>query len=245
MNIMKIGHLLGIIPGLLAPYALAEEASDLSRPTQALSYALGMDLAGSFKWDGLEVDLKALAAGLEDMQAGRPALTSAQRGEVLKAMQDDLTARAEAKKKVAGEKNLQRGKAFLEANAKKEGVRILEATAHDGSKAELQYEVIKAGEGPRPGRENVLTVHYVGTLLDGTVFDSSVERNEPFTGRAHDFIAGWTEPLLRMRAGEKWRLFIPPGLGYGEFVPYNIGPYSTLIYEIELLAIGPPETVAE
>ncbi len=230
--------------GLCAHAALAEGKLDLEQTTQKTSYALGMELAASFKWDDVDIDLGALLAGLQDMQAGRPLLSPAQRAAVLKAMQDDIAVRAAAKKTIAAEKNLKLGKAFLEANAKKQGIQVLEATAHDGTKTELQYEVLKSGEGPSPGPENQLKVHYVGALLDGTVFDSSVERDEPFTGRAGDFIAGWTEPLLRMRAGEKWRLFIPPSLGYGEHVPYNIGPQSTLIYEIELLEIGPPDAVS-
>ena len=245
---MKYRLVVALVLGPLVYSVSAQDAPaalDLSQQKQKASYALGMDLAASFKWDEMEVDLKALAAGLDDMQGGKPALASQERAAVLKAMQDDIAAKAEAKKKAAGERNLRLGREFLAANAKREGVRTLRAVASDGTEAELQYEVLKSGgAGPSPGKENRLRIHYIGKLLDGRVFDSSVERGEPFAGRAGDYIAGWTEPLQRMKAGDKWRLFIPPSLGYGEFVPYNIGPYSTLIYDIELLEIGPPENAS-
>jgi FKBP-type peptidyl-prolyl cis-trans isomerase len=114
---------------------------------------------------------------------------------------------------------------------------VIEVTAPDGSPAEVQYQILKSGMGPTPDKTDILRLNYEGRLLDGRVFDSSLQRGIPWTGRANDFIPGWTAALERMNVGAKWRLFIPPSLGYGEFVPYNIGPDSTLIYDLELLGI--------
>jgi FKBP-type peptidyl-prolyl cis-trans isomerase FklB len=218
----------------------APDKPDLTDPRQKTSYALGMNIATRLKRDGVDLDMTALAAGMNDMQAGNPALTHDQQAATMKDMQKDIKARAQEKRKIAGAKNLKDGQAFLAANAQKDGVRVLKVTAPDGSQAEEQYLVLKSGTGPSPGKTDVLKLNYECSLIDGTVFDSSVQRGIPWTGRANDFIAGWTEPLQMMKVGDKWRLFIPPSLGYGEYVPYNIGPNSTLIYDIELLEIQKP-----
>jgi FKBP-type peptidyl-prolyl cis-trans isomerase FklB len=223
--------------GLFVSYVLAQDKPDLTNPKQKISYALGMDIVSSLKRDEVDIDMNAVAAGMADMQAGKPALTPAQQKAVMMEMQKDIKAKAEEKKKIAAAKNLKDGQAFLVANANKEGVKVIEVTAPDGSKTEVQYKILKSGAGPLPKKGDILKLNYEGRLIDGTVFDSSVQRGIPWTGHANDFIAGWIEPLQMMRVGDKWRLFIPPSLGYGEFVPYNIGPNSTLIYDIELLGI--------
>ena len=215
----------------------AQDQPELANATNQMSYALGVSIAKRLQRQEADVDLTALAAGLADMQAGKPALTPEQKKAALKAFQHEIKAKAEAGRKIAGLENLKIGRAFLAANAQKEGVKVIKITAPDGSPAEVQYQVLESGHGPSPQKNEVLRVHYEGRLLDGTVFDSSLQRGTPWTGRANDFIAGWTEPLLQMKAGDKWRLFIPPSLGYGEFVPYNIGPQSTLIYDLQLLGI--------
>jgi FKBP-type peptidyl-prolyl cis-trans isomerase FklB len=237
---MKVHLSATLALGLLVTCAFAQNQPDLTNPRQTMSYALGANIATKLKRDGVEVDMRALLAGMADMQAGKPGLTPEQQKAVLKDMKADIKARAAEKRKVAGVENLKIGQAFLAANAKKEGVKVIPVTAPDGSKAEVQCLVLKSGSGPSPIKTDVLKLHYEGSLIDGTVFDSSVQRGLPFIGHANDFIPGWTEPLQRMKVGDKWRLFIPPSLGYGEFVPYNIGPYSTLIYDIELLGIEPP-----
>jgi len=219
---------------------LAQDNVDLANPKEQASYALGMGIASKLKQQEVDIDLKALAAGMADMQAGKPALNPEQKTAAMKDLQQEIKAKAEARRKVEGAANLKIGQAFLAANAKKEGVKVIETTALDGSQAEVQYEVLQSGNGPSPQKTDRLRLQYEGRLLDGRVFDSSSQRGAPWTGRANDFIAGWTDPLLRMKVGDKWRLFIPPSLGYGEFVPYNIGPDSTLIYDIELLGIEQP-----
>jgi len=135
----------------------------------------------------------------------------------------------EAKAKVDGEKNVKEGEAFLAANAKKDGVK----TTASG----LQYKVIKAGTGATPKASDEVKVHYHGTLIDGTVFDSSVQRGEPISFPLNGVIAGWTEGLQLMKVGDKFQFAIPSALAYGEQGSGPIGPNSTLIFEVELLGI--------
>ena len=127
--------------------------------------------------------------------------------------------------------NLKAGEEFLEANSKREGVVSLPSG--------LQYEVITQGTGPKPSATNKVACHYHGTLINGTVFDSSVQRNTPATFPLNMVIKGWTEGLQLMPQGSKWRFFIPPHLGYGDRqVSREIGPNSTLIFDVELLEIS-------
>ena len=129
------------------------------------------------------------------------------------------------------EKNLKEGLEFLEKNKEKEGVVALPSG--------LQYEVLKEGDGPKPTEFNKVTCHYHGTLINGTVFDSSVKRNTPATFPLNMVIKGWTEGVQLMSVGSKYRFFIPPQLAYGERnVSAEIGPNSTLIFDVELLAIN-------
>ena len=129
------------------------------------------------------------------------------------------------------EANLKAGEKFLEENGKKPGVVVLASG--------LQYEIITEGTGSNPSAKNKVTCHYHGTLIDGTVFDSSVQRGQPATFPLNMVIKGWTEGLQLMTQGSKWRFFIPPQLGYGDRqVSAQIGPNSTLIFEVELLGIS-------
>ena len=129
------------------------------------------------------------------------------------------------------EANLKAGEKFLEENGKKPGVVVLASG--------LQYEIITEGTGPKPSAKDKVTCHYHGTLIDGTVFDSSVQRGQPATFPLNMVIKGWTEGLQLMTQGSKWRFFIPPHLGYGDRqVSAEIGPNSALIFEVELLGIS-------
>jgi FKBP-type peptidyl-prolyl cis-trans isomerase FklB len=126
--------------------------------------------------------------------------------------------------------NLEIGLKFLEENKKREGVVSLESG--------LQYEVITMGEGPKPNASQTVTCHYHGTMIDGKVFDSSVQRGQPASFPLNRVISGWTEALQLMPVGSKWKLFLPPHLAYGEQqAGPMIGPNSTLIFEVELLGI--------
>lgn len=134
------------------------------------------------------------------------------------------------RKKEMAEKNLNAGKAFLEGNAKREGVITLPSG--------LQYEILKEGDGEKPGPRSTVKCHYHGTTIEGKVFDSSVKRGTPASFPLNRVISGWTEALQLMPVGSKWKLFLPPNLAYGEEqISKEIGPNSTLIFEVELLGI--------
>ena len=134
-------------------------------------------------------------------------------------------------KQAKAEENLKAGMAFLAENKNREGVTELPSG--------LQYEVIKEGDGEKPTAYNKVTCHYHGTLINGTIFDSSVQRGKPATFPLNMVISGWTEGLQLMPQGSKWRFFIPPHLGYGDRqVSAQIGPNSTLIFEVELIGIS-------
>ncbi|MDB6031668.1 MAG: peptidylprolyl isomerase FKBP-type [Verrucomicrobiales bacterium] len=208
----------------------AEEKPDLKDPKQRASYSIGADIGSNFKRQEIEIDAKALAAGLNDALAGKTTLTDAEMKETLNNFRKDLQSKMEVKQKSAGDKNVKEGEAFLAANAKKEGVK----TTASG----LQYKVIKSGTGASPKSTDSVKVHYHGTLVDGTVFDSSVERGEPVTFGVSEVIPGWTEALQLMKEGDKWQLYIPSKLAYGERAAGpKIGPNSTLIFDVELLSI--------
>jgi len=219
--------------GLLVSSASAQDKPDLTNPKQKTSYAVGVDLATRLKRQDLDLDVKALTAGFADGLAGKPALTEEEQKAVLTDFGKSIRANAEEKQKVAAEKNLKAGEDFLAANAKKNGVK----TTASG----LQYKVIKTGTGATPKPTDTVKVHYEGTLIDGTVFDSSVQRGQPVTFPVGGVIPGWTEALQLMKVGDKWQLFIPARLAYGERGVGPIGPNSMLIFEVELLSIEKPE----
>jgi len=227
---MKLNVLPLLALGLLAGTVYAADKPDLNDPKQRASYSIGADIANNFKRQGLEVDPKALAAGLADGYAGKLALTDTEMREALTKFRMEMMGKMEAKQKVDGEKNLKDGEAFLATNAKAQGVKVLPSG--------LQYKVLKTGSGKSPKATDRVKVHYHGTLIDKSVFDSSVERGEPAVFGVNEVIPGWTEALQLMKEGDKWQVFIPSKLAYGErAMPPKIGANSTLIFEVELLSI--------
>jgi len=246
MNAMRTFLILVFGLGALASTLSAQESIDLSVQRQRISYALGMDVVRALKADDFDIDMKIISAGMADMQAGKPAFTPQQVKAVMKEMQDDNLARAVAKKEAAGQVHLKEGKAFLEANAKKDGVKIKEVLAPDGSKAELQYKILKSGTagGASPTKTDTVTVRYRGTLIDGTVFDifdPSMKHGDVAVFRMTDVIPGWDAALEMMKPGDKWRLFVPPSLAYADYGPPEIGINTTLIYELELVSFAPTD----
>ena len=238
---MKL-HLIAILAlGWLVSSAVAQDKPDLTNPKQKTSYAVGVNIGSNLKAQELDLDAKALAAGITDTLGGKSALTPDEVPDTLTKLKQEVErkAEAEAAKHSDGAKNLKDGEAFLAENKKKEGVKVHEVTLPDGTKAEFQYKVLKAGTGETPKKTDTVTVHYTGTLIDGTVFDSSVQRGQPATFPVNGVISGWTEALQMMKVGDKWQLFLPAKLAYGEQSPGpKIGPNSTLIFEVELLSIG-------
>jgi len=206
----------------------AQENQVLKNQKDKISYIIGMDIGNNLKKQSISVNPKILARGIEDAFAGaKPLLTEQEVQETMMAFQKEVM----AKQAEVAKKNKTEGDAFLVENKKKEGVKTLPSG--------LQYKVIKAGTGKKPKLNDTVTVHYRGTLIDGTEFDSSYKRGQPATFQVNGVIPGWTEALQLMEQGAKWQLFIPSNLAYGErgAPGGQIGPNATLIFEIELISI--------
>ena len=224
-----------VIATSLAVTVYAQEKVELKDAKQKLSYAIGMDIGSNLKRQEIDVDGKILAAGIADALAGKLQLSDAEAKQVIMEFQTQMRAKMESKQKEAGDKNVKAGEDFLAANAKKDGVK----TTASG----LQYKVIKAGDGKgkTPKSSDTVKVHYHGTLIDGTVFDSSVDRGMPATFGVDQVIPGWTEVLQLMKEGDKWQVYIPSKLAYGpRGAGQQIGPNSTLIFDVELLSVEKP-----
>ena len=196
-----------------------------SEKMDSISYSLGVLIAQNFKQQGLEeVQSKDVADGISDVLAGNAKMDVEEANAIF----------SEHMQKIQMEKhsgNVEAGKKFLEENAKKDGVITLPSG--------LQYMVMKEGTGPKPKATDKVTTHYHGTLIDGTVFDSSVDRGQPATFPVNGVIAAWVEALQLMPTGSKWKLFCPSELAYGERgAGQQIGPFATLIFEVELISIN-------
>ncbi|MCL2761702.1 MAG: FKBP-type peptidyl-prolyl cis-trans isomerase [Treponema sp.] len=194
------------------------------------SYALGMDVGRSLKADNLYPNLDAFAKGIKDALHDNTRFTMEEAYQILNDSFRALSERREEERQQLADKNKQDELDFLAENSQKPGITVTESG--------LQYEVIIEGNGDRPTGDNVVQVHYEGALVDGTVFDSSYPRGEPVEFPLGGVIPGWTEGLQLMDVGSKYRLVIPSELGYGQFgMGQQIPPYSTLIFEVELLGI--------
>jgi len=205
---------------------------------QKVSYSIGYDLAKNFKENGFALDLDQLSVGLQDGDNGTaPKLDKEQMTATMNEFQQFVMESQQKKIAQQAEKNSEDGKAFLAENKTKDGVVTLESG--------LQYKVLKAGSGSKPGIDDVVQVHYRGTLVDGTQFDSSYDRGEPVEFPVSRVIAGWTEALQLMEVGAKWQLFIPAQLAYGSQAMGNvIEPNSVLIFDVELLKIVSSEATS-
>ena len=196
----------------------------------SLSYAIGFAMASNLKQQNINVNSATFSRAIKDALSNQPlSLDEASIQAVLQQFQQEMQAKANAEKSKDGPENKAKGEAFLAENKTKAGV----VTLPSG----LQYQIIKEGTGAKPSPTDQVKTHYHGTLIDGKVFDSSVDRGEPVTFGVNQVIKGWTEALQLMPAGSKWKLFIPSELAYGEFGPPSIGPSQALIFDVELISI--------
>ena len=182
----------------------------------------------------VDLDAEAIVKGLQDGLAGNKALlTDSQIEEAVGEFKKEFAAKMAENAKALSEKNKKDGEKFLADNKKKDGIKTTESG--------LQYKVLKKGAGKTPKKSDTVVTNYEGTLIDGAVFDSSIKRGKPATFPVDGVIAGWTEALQLMKVGDKWQLFIPANLAYGESPPQRpgsiIGPNATLIFELELLDV--------
>ncbi len=216
-----------------APHEQPAIATETSEPTfesldKKVSYGIGINIGTQIAADqNIEIDLDSLFAGLRDATAGKdPRLSD----EELRAAFEAINARAQEAQAAKARESAQASAAFLETNKQRP-----EITTTDSG---LQYEVLQSGDGEaKPTTSNTVRVHYHGTLVDGTVFDSSVDRGEPIEFAVTGVISGWTEALQLMTVGDKWKLYIPSEHAYGERGRPGIPPNSALIFEVELLEI--------
>jgi FKBP-type peptidyl-prolyl cis-trans isomerase FklB len=231
---MKLKQLMlpAVVVAMMAASCNAQDKkkSDASMKNEkdSISYGLGVSIGNNFKTSNLDsIDVDLLAKGMRDVFAGKPAITQEEADKAINAFMMK-------REKVKGEENVAKGNAFLEENKKKPGV----ITTPSG----LQYSVIKEGTGAKPTLNDKITAHYHGTLTDGTVFDSSVDRGQPASFPVSGVIPGWTEALQMMAVGSKWKLVIPPNLAYGERgAGGKIAPNSVLVFEVELISIDQEE----
>ena len=217
--------------GLSSSLCFGAEKLELKDLKDTESYSLGYQFGQSLKAQGLDFNLEVYTAAIRDALAGtKPLLSQEEMQKTVSDLQKRVTIARQKELKEQAQKNLSEGRAFLEANKTKEGV----VTLPSG----LQYKILKAGEGKKPTEADTVEVHYRGTLINGTEFDSSLGRGQPVTLKLSGVIPGWREALKLMPVGSKWQLFIPPQLAYGEKgAGKEIKPNSTLIFEVELLAI--------
>jgi len=211
---------------------LAEGDGGLKTDEARLGYSIGVRYGQGLGKDLKAMDLGAFVQGLTDGFKQQPLkMTNEEMQQAVTAFQQKMQQQAQEKMEAVSHKNMTEGKAFLAENGKKKGVYTLPSG--------LQYQVIEEGSGDKPKGSDTVTVHYHGTLIDGTVFDSSVERGQPAQFGVKQVIPGWTEALQLMTPGSKWKLFIPSDLAYGERgAGQKIGPHQTLVFEVELIKIG-------
>jgi FKBP-type peptidyl-prolyl cis-trans isomerase FklB len=213
-----------------AGLALGADQPELPDNQAKASYGIGANLGKGLRRDSVPINVDLVVQGFKDAYAGQdlPMTEEEIRG-VLQAYWKET-------REKLGASNLAAGKAFLEANKDKPGV----VTLPSG----LQYKVLEEGQGNSPAATDLATVHYRGTLIDGTEFDSSYGRGTPAEFRVNQVIAGWSEALQLMKPGSKWQLFIPSDLAYGVNGQRNIGPNSTLLFDVELISFKTPEPTA-
>jgi FKBP-type peptidyl-prolyl cis-trans isomerase FklB len=231
LRLISTMFLLMFVVGCAAEESKIAPELKLDTPKSRISYTIGVNIGQDFKTQKMDIDTDFLLMGLKDSITGKELrLTDEEMVSEIQTFQQEMQAKMAAEMEVLIAKNAADGEAFLAENAKKEGVVVTESG--------LQYKILEIGEGDSPGLADVATVHYRGTLIDGTQFDSSYDRGQPATFPVGGVIAGWTEALQLMKPGAKWQIVIPAGLAYGERgAGKDIGPNSTLLFDVELISV--------
>jgi FKBP-type peptidyl-prolyl cis-trans isomerase FklB len=213
---------------LSTPGAQTTIIMQLTNLKDKISYVIGRDMAENLRKQGIEIEAEAFVQGMKDVVSGKPsALSPDEVQQAMMALQQNMSQKQQGK----GADNKKAGEDFLAQNKSKEGVKTLPSG--------LQYQILQPGNGKSPSRTDKVTTHYHGTLIDGTVFDSSYERGQPATFPVSGVIAGWTEALQLMQEGAKWRLYIPSDLAYGaRGAGSDIGPNTALIFDVELISVN-------
>ncbi len=211
----------------------------LETSSQRLSYGIAYGLGSRMLLDSVPMDMNAFTAGMKDALDGKEVrLTQEEISTEMQAYQEKAVAEQQAVQAAAGEVNIEAAAVFLAENATKEGVVVTESG--------LQYEILEAGDGALPTAEDTVEVHYRGSLIDGTEFDSSYARGQSASFGVTQVIPGWVEALQMMPVGSKWKLVIPADLAYGAGgAGATIGPNSTLVFEVELISIAEREAAEE
>src|SRR6058998_67161 len=211
--------------GLLVGWAQAEDKPAFKDSKEKNSYSVGATWGNSLKRQEVDVDLEVLIKGLREAFSGHSALSDEEIRESMMALNKEVRAKQEEKRRQQGEKNKVEGEKFLAENKTKPGVIALPSG--------LQYKVLAEGQGESPKSNDVVTVNYRGTLIDGTEFDSSYKRPKPAEFNVTGVIKGWTEALQHMKPGAKWQLFVPSNLAYGDRgTGQSIGPGATLLFDV-------------
>ena len=202
----------------------------LKTKMDTISYIIGSNMGTQFKQNSLDLNLDILKASIESSMKGeKPMFPDSIVKKIMTRFQKEMMAKQDASKKEEAEKNIKIGDKFLSENKKKDGVITLPSG--------LQYKILKTGTGAKPKTTDDVKVNYEGKLIDGTIFDSSYQRNEPATFGVTQVIKGWTEALQLMPEGSIWELYIPADLAYGDRKAGNIPSGSTLIFKVELISI--------
>jgi len=225
-----LAAILSLVFLLTGAFCFAAEKPELKDQKDKESYSLGYQFGQTMKYQGLDIDMDIYTSGIRDALGGsKPQLSQEEMRQTVSELQKRIAAAREKGLKEISAKNLAEGKAFLEENKKKEGVKVLPSG--------LQYKVLSEGSGKSPRATDQVTVNYKGTLINGVEFDNSYKRGKPTTFQIDKVVKGWTEALPLMKEGAKWQLFIPPELGYGSRGAGPVPPNSTLIFEVELISV--------
>jgi len=229
---MKKAAILSLV--LLIAVGLVYGEKALESNKDKASYAVGYNMGLSLKQLSKIPHMDLLIQGLKDAVANKKSvMTVEEMREILKKFYEMSQKQKMEERKKLGEKNLAKGKAFLEENGKKEGI----TTTETG----MQYKIINQGSGPVPGPEDIVELHYIGTTLDGKEFDNSYKKGKPVTFQVQRTYQGWSEALRMMKTGSKWKVYLPPELAFKERGLGNkIGPNAVVIFELELLGVKAP-----